>query len=144
MTTEALPKAVPNAVQESTHQDMVTQTPEASIDDSSAQKLLPRGMGRGAKDLAALMRRTSTSTPPIQENVVNENDGTTAGDEAVMTATPEETLALDSTNAALQEESCADGEDAMGQRRGKGFGIKNLAAMRARAGNDSQSSTNAS
>lgn len=144
VTTEALPKAVPNAVQESTHQDMVTQTPEASIDDSSAQKLLPRGMGRGAKDLAALMRRTSTSTPPIQENVVNENDGTTAGDEAVMTATPEETLALDSTNAALQEESCADGEDAMGQRRGKGFGIKNLAAMRARAGNDSQSSTNAS
>lgn len=104
-------------------------------------KALPRGLGRGAKNLAALMQRTSTSTPPAGQDDDTKKGGTGTSNNA----SPSEVKQAESTLGSAPEatpneapevnEVNEETDDGTGQRRGKGFGIKNLAAMRARASN---------
>ena len=89
-----------------------------SADD--ADKSTIRGTGRGAKDLSALMKR---STPTAAEVAVNDKpDISPAQDHPVI---------VEPQPMAVSESSSANSTSA--ERQGKGFGTKNLAAMRARA-----------
>ena len=114
-----------------------------------AQRPSIRGLGRGAKNLAALKARAS-STPPAQEGATemdssgrslasNDESGRSNlnGNKQGEMSTTEGTLA-EGTSQSVGDER--DGEmnpgsssPAMQARRGKGFGVKNLAAMRARS-----------
>jgi hypothetical protein len=104
-TTRPVPQEQTNRVQ------AIAPTQEATI----------RGMGRGAKDLTALMQR---STSLVAEPSANEL--TDAAPHVFTTAGNTEIGAT-----VLTEDSLAGSVG--GERQGKGFGTKNLAAMRARA-----------
>ncbi len=117
----------PLAVQLSLPNTLHDANPTPSDCDDS-QKSVPRGMGRAAKDLAALIQRTSILTQPEDEKTLSESDAYN-GELRISTPNENNTLATEeSFNTSLEA------DDETGQRRGKGFGIKNLAALRARAG----------
>lgn len=72
------------------------------------------GLGRGAKNLAALIRRESTGDVSATANV-------------------SDTQQNDSANATKEETQSSGAEQMATARKGKGFGTKDLAAMRARS-----------
>jgi len=96
-------------------------TTPADPTDAKSMAALPGGLGRGAKDLAALMKRS-----PADPGPVGDDKGTVAAE----STTPP-------TNSSPQKPAESSDVDELGTstgsgRRGKGFGTKNLAAMKAR------------
>ena len=93
------------------------------------------GLGRGAKDLAAIKRRSSSK--------VEGEDLSERGSESSRQTAPQESMDQHSSRGTCQASPSSRGsnvsvadskqEVAVPARRGKGFGTKNLAAMRARS-----------
>ena len=88
----------------------------------------PGGLGRGAKDLASLKARATRPEASRASPVIAGPVGPTRLD------TPSQSAAATDSSEKLTPSS-EDMSDSLQQsaRRGKGFGIKNLAAMRARS-----------
>ena len=89
---------------------------------------------------AALIVQTSSSTPPAgQEHSLADDDALKQRVESASANSCELKGAKATTESvaagAAPNEASEVTDEADGQRRGKGFGIKNLAAMRARASN---------
>ena len=116
-----------------------------SATPAQSQRNAIRGLGRGAKNLAALKARASTSPHP-QSSMEENLDGTApAGMNASGRSINVEAGGSESSNAGHSgqggtsagdeaNENPSPGSPANGAgRRGKGFGVKNLAAMRARS-----------
>jgi hypothetical protein len=90
------------------------------------------GLGRGAKSLASLMARTNKPVPPT--SVANEGKGLPESSHLTSGDVAQPTFAS-TTDDDNEEKETDDKSEALQQsaRRGKGFGVKNLAAMRARS-----------
>ena len=131
---------------------------EAKVSDQSLRKSsVSKGLGRGAKDLASLKEQSSVSAPPLTAaftsvSMVEEtiNSGTTedsaSGSFPSSSKSPltppsqQEQLSVnhqrkqnDQENDDVSGESGGENQSAATPRKGKGFGVKNLAAMRARS-----------
>jgi hypothetical protein len=113
-----------------------TAPPSLAASQSSAMSQAKvHGLGRGAKNLAALKARAASPPPTQAPNDAETLDASIPNDDGIR----DESLDGNTDGRALSEgDSNADGETDGGSplnmhgRRGKGFGIKNLAAMRAR------------
>ncbi|KAL3940680.1 MAG: hypothetical protein SGBAC_004824 [Bacillariaceae sp.] len=96
----------------------------ADTGDAKSLGAIPGGLGRGAKDLASLMKRSpKPANPPVTSPITDGKD----------------TIATESTvNSSPQKPAETSDVDELGTstgsgRRGKGFGTKNLAALKARS-----------
>jgi len=106
----------------------------------SRQKLVVGGLGRGAKDLAALkMRTSSTKADGAPLTDTSESGRLSAGSRnsnpsATQNQQPSTSTSNETNHHAAAGQSDSPGsEDVGGRPRGKGFSIKDLAAMRARS-----------
>ncbi len=123
-----------------------------------AQRPVIRGMGRGAKDLAALMSRTASAASTSLHS--SESSPPVASPAAAAAATPASTQKVENVGGGGEMNSDRNAIDNVGSDshvaksaaavatttvsgevgvRGKGFGTKDLAAMRARAAGGSPS-----
>jgi hypothetical protein len=154
----------PAKVQESA----TSQNSQSLAAKEEAKMLRPvvRGLGRGAKNLAALMRRAATSTPPAQPSTdkgpatppaststsAQPNPGSTTG-KPLTPGEPNSRTELESATTELStnkeeevsqtreapKDGAATPEEPDGPaRRGKGFGVKNLRALMARSAKKDQ------
>ena len=124
------------------------QGPAASKDPNETKQSAasgPRGLGRSAKNLSALLQRAESTQKDGSEAAAEDSnkggDGKSGSNpergqanssnatQSADQAGPPSQSPMDTAEASNEGE---DGDDAP-VRRGKGFGIKNLAAMRARA-----------
>ena len=89
----------------------------------------PGGLGRGAKDLASLKARTTRPEAARASPIVGAAAGPSRSD------TPSQSAAAAADTSDMLTPTSEDRLDALQQsaRRGKGFGVKNLATMRARS-----------
>jgi hypothetical protein len=154
------PVSVPDiapAAEETPVEDAQTST--TSEESYEGQQNGPRGLGRSAKNLAALLKRTGTAQLDVEAEKPTDEKTTEVDGKGAANPKPgkvDSEIAMQSTNDegasgqvpqppthVEEPEKATENEDEDDEplRRGKGFGIKNLAAMRARATKETPGST---
>ncbi|KAL7573780.1 hypothetical protein ACA910_007809 [Epithemia clementina (nom. ined.)] len=122
-------------------------TPTASSASETRKPTSSGGLGRGAKDLAALKKRSSSRQEGESMTDMSERGSESSRQSRVLdsadplgtstrTTTSVPSTSVPSSSRSTPAAAAADSkqlEDASPARRGKGFGIKDLAALRARS-----------
>jgi len=113
--------------------------PKTNVNEGVRKSPVSRGLGRGAKDLASLKARSSfsKSDTSVGSSIAAANEASGDADVRAEPATPTQTMEI-SAHSPQELEKRVDSGSATIQspgtpRKGKGFGVKNLAAMRARS-----------
>ena len=145
-------KGAESVVGASAHVSQCKELPSTSTDSNEAKDGGPKGLGRSAKNLAALLKRAGTTKEDDsggekaseevkggEKDVSNPDPGNTSPGNATQQTgvagaeshAPKDTV--QPSQPANPKPEKEDNEESQPVRRGKGFGTKNLAAMRARA-----------
>lgn len=97
-----------------------------------------RGMGRGAKNLAALIRRSTPAASTAETGQSDSGTATASGSTDEKTTDEKKELNADATDKPADGADSKSESGADGQKQGKGFGRKNLSALKARASTDDE------